>query len=44
MYSGSEQGEGESYGGAFLRFITLANGFFILVIGVIRWILILVKK
>ena len=30
-------GEGAGYGGAFLGLITLANGVFILVIGIIRW-------
>ncbi|MGY3188621.1 inner-membrane translocator [Lysinibacillus sp. TE18511] len=37
-------GEGAGYGGAFLGFITLANGILILVIGVIRWILNFGKK
>lgn len=31
-------GEGAGYGGAFLGLITLVNGFLILVIGIIRWI------
>ena len=37
-------GEGAGYGGAFLGLITLANGFLILVIGILRWFLHFVKK
>ncbi|MEX3745432.1 inner-membrane translocator [Lysinibacillus xylanilyticus] len=43
-WSSGGTGEGAGYGGAFLGFITIANGILILVIGVIRWILNFVKK
>ncbi|MGY3190161.1 inner-membrane translocator [Lysinibacillus sp. TE18511] len=43
-WSSGGTGEGAGYGGAFLGFITIANGILILVIGVITWILNFVKK
>ena len=43
-WSSGGTGEGAGYGGAFLGLITLANGFLILVIGIIRWLLHFVKK
>lgn len=43
-WSSGGTGEGAGYGGAFLGFITIANGILILVFGVIRWILNFVKK
>jgi hypothetical protein len=43
-WSSGGTGEGAGYGGAFLGLITLVNGFLILVIGIIRWILYFVKK
>ena len=43
-WSSGGTGEGAGYGGAFLGLITLANGFLILVIGILRWLLHFVKK
>ncbi|MEY9979743.1 inner-membrane translocator [Lysinibacillus sp. RC79] len=43
-WSSGGTGEGAGYGGAFLGLITLANGVLILLIGVIRWVLNLIKK
>ncbi|WP_026671489.1 hypothetical protein [Alkalihalobacterium bogoriense] len=43
-FSAGGTGEGAGFAGAFLGFITLANGILILVIGIIRWFLHFVKK
>ena len=43
-WSSGGTGEGAGYGGAFLGLITLANGVLILVIGLIMWIISLMKK
>ncbi|WP_226669792.1 inner-membrane translocator [Metabacillus litoralis] len=37
-------GEGAGYGGAILGIITLMNGVLILVIGIIKWFILVVKK
>ncbi len=43
-WSSGGTGEGAGFGGAFLGLMTFANGIFILVIGIIKWVVKLFKN